>query len=969
MTKIRVYELARELNMDSKALLARLKDLGMPLPGHQSTLTAAQIDKIRNVKNEDKPQVVVRRRRKAAEEGLEPAVEASDSASVSEVVKEPEVLEPVAAVAAESEVKELVEQPVKEPVIAATEAPAEVLSAAPVEPEEETKKVEEPRAAAPSAAAESAQRSVLETNLPKGVSKNVSKTPSSFDALREASAPPGTVFKADNRLPRSGFVRPSDPNIERKSFSGATIVRKATPEERESFKALQDNRNRPVRRDDTGSVKVGPYSGAKPAPVKPVGVKPAGAVEIEEDVSSSTRWVKDKRDLRQKVGTEEDDRPIKHAPVSTNGKKRISTRDLLNSIQLGEEDVDGLEAAKAAGKRRTVYTPSELSRRSNKAGKKRKDLKKTQITTPRAAYRVVRMERPHIAVAELARQLSVKGAEVVAKLMSQGMMVTLNQDVDFDVAALIASEYGYECKNVSVTEDDLLSSVRSEQGQVQERPPIITVMGHVDHGKTSILDAIRKTDVAAGESGGITQHIGAYMVEKDGRRVTFLDTPGHEAFSAMRARGAKVTDIVVLVVAADDGVKPQTIEAISHAHSAKVPIIVAVNKIDKPGINIERIYKELSEHGVQAEDWGGDVQFVKVSALKGQGIDDLLDAIFVQAEVLELKAPQEGLAEGVVVEAHLDKGRGPVATVIVTKGTLRIGDFMVAGTVTGRIRAMSDHNGKKLELALPATPVQIIGLEAVPMSGEPVHVTSDERLSKEVAQLRRDNVERSTKTAAAVSLEDLIGKVQQAEIPELPVILKADTQGSVEAIAASLGKLNSDLVRNLIVHRSVGGINESDINLAQASGAVILAFNVRASSAVTEMAERRGVVINYFSVIYELIDSVKSLMAGKLPPVRTEVVLGHAEVRNAINVPKIGVIAGSAVLDGKITRSALLRLIRNEVVIYSGKIASLRRFKDDVKEVAHGYECGISVENYSDIRVGDVIEAYTIEESAAVLNI
>jgi translation initiation factor IF-2 len=493
-------------------------------------------------------------------------------------------------------------------------------------------------------------------------------------------------------------------------------------------------------------------------------------------------------------------------------------------------------------------------------------------------------------------------------------------------------------------------------------------MGHVDHGKTSLLDAIRSAKVASGEAGGITQHIGAYTVDYNNQKIAFLDTPGHEAFSSMRARGASLTDIVILVVAADDGVMPQTVEAINHAKAAGVPIIVAVNKIDKQSTNLDRLFAQLAEHGIQSEEWGGENQFVKTSALQKIGIEDLLEAIVLQAEVLDLKAPTEGLAGGAVVEAHLDKGRGPVATIMVQTGTLEVGQYVVAGMEYGRVRAMIDHRGKKLTVAGPSTPIEVVGLSGVPSAGDRVNAVEDEKTCREIVSLRQEQErKKNSGKSSAASLADLLAKVQNSERPEVPIIVKADVQGSLEAVCEAISKLSTPKVSNRVVHRAVGGISESDLSLAVATGAVIVAFNVRAARGLDDEADREGVVLRYFSIIYELVDSVKAIMAGKLPPIVTEQVLGHAEVRQTISVPKIGTIAGSAVLDGKITRQSQLRLVRNSVVIYNGKISSLRRFKDDVREVAQGYECGIGIEGYQDIRIGDVIEAYVFEESAPTL--
>ena len=644
-------------------------------------------------------------------------------------------------------------------------------------------------------------------------------------------------------------------------------------------------------------------------------------------------------------------------------RDQVSTRLLLEQLDYQDEDVS---TPVKTGRKKTVYTPTASSRKRDL--KRRKDLKKTQITTPRASYRVVKMGQ-EITIGELARQLCAKAGDLIKKLMSQGVMATINQTVDFDTASLIAADYKYEVQSNLVSIDDILqdSQEARESAQRQERPPIVTIMGHVDHGKTSILDAIRKADVATSEAGGITQHIGAYTVEKDGKVIAFLDTPGHEAFSAMRARGARVTDIVILVVAADDGVMPQTVEAISHARNAKVPLIVAINKMDKPNINVEKVFNELMEHGVQSEEWGGDTQFVKVSAENGTGIDELLEAINLQAEILELSAPIDAPAEGVVVEAHLDKGRGAVATVMVCEGTLKIGAHVVVGTTIGKLRAMQNHLGEKLESAGPSTPVEIIGLSGVPMAGDKVSVVVDERKAKEVAMWRSQQLLKRTERTGDSSMDELLGKMAQQDKPEVAVVVKADTQGSVEAIVEAISKLDFDKVSNRIVHKAVGGVNESDISLAAAANAMIVGFNVRASRGLDEIASNAGVPISYFSVIYDVVDAITNVMAGKLPPTLKEVVVGHAEVRQTIRVPKIGLVAGSSVMDGKITRNSSVRLIRDQVVIFNGRIASLRRFKDDVKEVAQGYECGIGIDGYSDIKIGDVIETYVLEEHSPVL--
>jgi translation initiation factor IF-2 len=757
--------------------------------------------------------------------------------------------------------------------------------------------------------------------------------------------------------------------------SGATIVRRATQEEREKLESK--GRSAAGRKEDNRGTRVtgmGLLSNRVSTAGEGAGGAPASGTESEDAFNRRGGAVAPTGVKDRKTAEEEELAKKKAAAKARRANSGLTTRALLEQaedIAAGPEPLEEEVAAVPAAQvpvpvSRTVYTP--IASRNKRDLKRRKDLKKTQITTPRAAYRVVEMGES-ITVGELARQLTVKASEIIKKLMSQGVMATINQAIDHDTATLIAHEYRFEVKSTIQTVEDILGTkVPVDESMLVGRPPIVTVMGHVDHGKTSILDAIRSANVARGEAGGITQHIGAYTVEHNDHKITFLDTPGHEAFSAMRARGAGVTDIVVLVVAADDGVMPQTIEAISHAKAAGVPIIVAVNKIDKPNLNFDRIYTELNGQGVQAEEWGGEVQFVKCSALQKLGITELLDAILLQAEVLDLKCMAEGCAEGSVIEAHLDKGRGPVATVVVQAGTLKVGDHVVAGVHVGRVRAMSDHKGTLQPSAGPSIPVEIIGLSGVPMAGDKFNAVADEKTAREAADHRLEVLRKAqSQKSSAQRLEDLIAKVKSEEVPEVVFIVKADTQGSAEAIQESILKLSTPKVKNRIVHCAVGGISESDITLASASGAILIGFNVRAARGLDDLASKEGVVIQYFSIIYEIVDSVKSIMVGKLPPVVSEVVLGHAEVRKPISVPKIGTIGGSAVLDGKIIRSAMCRLIRNQIVIFTGKLGSLRRFKDDVKEVAQGYECGIGIDGYNDLREGDVIEAYVLEETAATL--
>jgi len=565
-----------------------------------------------------------------------------------------------------------------------------------------------------------------------------------------------------------------------------------------------------------------------------------------------------------------------------------------------------------------------------------------------------------ISVADLAQKMAVKATEVIKTLMKLGSMVTINQVLDQETAAVVVEEMGHSYKLLS--ENALEDELAAEMGAVREeqaRAPVVTIMGHVDHGKTSLLDYIRRTKVAAGEAGGITQHIGAYHVETPKGTITFLDTPGHAAFTAMRARGAKATDIVVLVVAADDGVMPQTVEAIQHAKAAGVPIVVAVNKMDKPGVDPERVKSELSQQGVISEEWGGDTLFAYVSAKTGLGVDNLLDQILVQAEVLELTAAIDGPAKGVVIESRLDKGRGPVATVLVQSGTLHKGDIILTGLEYGRVRAMLDESGKQIDEAGPSIPVEVLGLSGAPNAGDEVVAVSDERKAREIALFRQGKF-RDVKLARQqkAKLENVFKNMEEGEVATLNVVLKTDVQGSAEALSDALTKLSTDEVRVNMVSSGVGAINESDVNLAVASEAVLIGFNVRADSAARKLIEEEGVDLHYYSVIYDVIDEIKKALAGMLSPEVREQIIGLVEVRQVFRHPKFGSIAGCMVIDGVVKRSAPIRVLRDNVVIFEGEIDSLRRFKEDASEVRQGFECGIGVRNYNDVREGDHIEVF-----------
>lgn len=642
--------------------------------------------------------------------------------------------------------------------------------------------------------------------------------------------------------------------------------------------------------------------------------------------------------------SEADKKKKRSALAASAGKEKFSIdRYLVSSADAGDFN-------KGVRRRKRKFTAAGVSKKIAQGFVKPTDSKQLSVDIPEA-----------IAVGELARRMSVKAAAVIKVLMGMGTMATINQSLDQDTAVLVVEEMGYPYKLRS--HDEIEQTTLAEQsaavGEALPRPPVVTIMGHVDHGKTSLLDYIRRTHVTSAEAGGITQHIGAYHVQAENGVVTFLDTPGHAAFTAMRARGAKCTDIVVLVVAADDGVMPQTIEAIQHAQAAKVPIIVAINKIDKPEADLERIRSELSQHGVVSEEWGGEFIFQSVSAKTGKGVEDLLSSILLQAEVLELAAPNQGPAQGVVIESRLDKNRGPVATVLVTSGELNKGDIILAGAEFGRVRSMMDDAGQSTRSATPSIPVEILGLSGVPAAGQTVQVVETERKARELAMFRatKSRQEHFAKQHA-VKLDNLFSDMSKGQVKALNVILKADVQGSLEAIIDGLNKLSTDEVKVSIVASGVGGISESDVHLATVSQAIIVGFNVRADSGAKQLAAQEDIELRYYSIIYSLLDEVKGALSGMLEPEVVENIVGLASVRDVFRSSRLGAIAGCLVVEGRIKRNLPIRVLRDNVVIYEGQLESLRRFKDDVNEVQHGTECGIGVKDYNDIKNGDQIEVY-----------
>ena len=667
------------------------------------------------------------------------------------------------------------------------------------------------------------------------------------------------------------------------------------------------------------------------------------------------------------------------APRSTKVKQihRIDTRGGGDvNLDKYDERIDSLVSEKAERMQSTGQKKQKLTKKSDQRARqqygskrkleeqeKMKRLQRQQQTVKKVQLKVSIPDE--INVGEFAQRMKRTAADVIKELMKLGVMASISQTIDFDTAALVAEEMGAKVEHeVHVTiEEKLFDESEDKAEDLEPRDPVVVVMGHVDHGKTSLLDAIRKTKVTEGEAGGITQHIGAYRVQINGKPITFLDTPGHAAFTSMRARGAQVTDIAILVVAADDGIMPQTIEAINHAKAANVPIIVAVNKIDKEGANPDRILQQLTEYELVPEEWGGDTIVCNISAKFGQGIENLLEMVLLTAEVADLKANPNRQAKGTVIEAKLDKGRGPVATVLVQNGTLNAGDIIIAGTAVGRVRAMTDDDGKKIKSAGPSVPVEIIGLAEVPGAGDIFYAVDDERMARQLVEQRKEHEkEERNKAMHKVTLDNLFASIQEGQMKELNIIVKADVQGSVEALRASLEKLSNDEVRVKVIHGAVGAISESDVMLASASGAIIVGFNVRPDRAASDSADQQGVDMRMYRIIYDCIEEMEQAMKGMLSPKFREAILGHAEVRTTFRVSGVGTIAGCYVQDGKIQRNAQVRIVRDGIVIHEGVLSSLKRFKDDVKEVASNYECGCGFENFNDIKEGDVFEAFVMEE-------
>jgi translation initiation factor IF-2 len=734
------------------------------------------------------------------------------------------------------------------------------------------------------------------------------------------------------------------------------------PDKKEAVVIEEEVPEKPVKEEVVAEAKPKKKAKKKESPAKIIKlpVKPKEKPGKKEPVAKVKEGKKAKA-VVTKIKPEAAPKPPAEKEISRK-KKRKKGEEFEKDKKFFKKKISFRKKAVVEGD--DLYMRGRRGKKGKKHGKGKVAIKglETQITTPKAIKRRIKIDDT-IVLSDLARRMGIKAGEMIKALMGMGVMATVNQTIDFDTAVLVASEFDYEVERASFEEETLLKTTEDRPDQLVERPPVVTIMGHVDHGKTSLLDVIRKTKITELEAGGITQHIGAYHVSTDRGQIAFLDTPGHEAFTAMRARGATITDLVILVVAADDGVKPQTLEAINHCKAADVPIIVAVNKIDKPGADPEKVKRELAEVGITSEDWGGDHIFVNVSAKQNEGIDELLEMVLLQAEVLELKANPDKLAIGYVVEAKIDSGRGAVATVLVQEGTLKTGDPVVCGVHHGKIRAMINDRRSPVESAGPSIPVEVLGLSGVPMAGDELIVLTDEKDAKQVSlhRIQKQRAKELAKTSR-LSLEKLYERMRDGEVKDLNLIIKADVHGSIEALTDSLLKLSNEEVQIKIVHSATGTITESDVSLAAVSNAIIIGFNVRPSVKVQAYAKEESVDMRFYSIIYNVTKDISNAIVGMMESTFEERVLGRAEIREIFMVPKVGAIAGSYVTDGRIERGQLIRVIRDGVVLYEGKNSSLRRFKDDVREVQNGYECGIGIENYNDIKVGDILECYYLEE-------
>lgn len=914
MNQTKVYEFAKEVGIETLTLMDKIREWKLPIKSHMATIEPELMTEIRaRLQAESGPKekakkAAVKKTAAAKEKAAKPAAEKPAAVAAK---KRPVKKEPVKAAAKPAAV-----EPVKKSVgVIRRKAGA-------------AERAEEEAAAAALAAAEAQASQLSEASLdgdnsePRGEAQSDVETQGGIPAVPAEGLGAGP---ADAVAPR-GVVQPP----RRGNIIGRMDLKRVAP-------------RAPTPRPQG----IGPSSGPGPNPnsmaPQPIGSGPGAAAG--RPMRTAQRNIRTGFFAAPAMGTPE-------AEVDDRKKKGLAARE-------GEKQNF---SATEFRKREVIFQPKKKKSISGRG-----EVKKTQITTPKASKRVVKVHNT-IKVSELAMEMGLKASEVTKKLIANGVMANLSTDLDFDTVALIVTEFGWEAVNLHKSDEQLVKDVAfgNLEAELVTRPPVVTVMGHVDHGKTTLLDAIRNANVASGEAGGITQHIGAYSVTlPEGKVVTFLDTPGHEAFTAMRARGANATDIVIIVVAADDGVMPQTAEAINHAKAAGVPIIVAVNKIDRPNANVDRIKQQLTEYEIVPEEWGGSQIFVEVSALQKKGIDTLLEQVLLLAEVLDMKANPERSGTGIVIEGRMEKGRGPVATLLLKDGTLRVGQAIVAGVVPGRIRSMRNDRGENVETVLPGFPVEVMGLEEVPLAGDRLDVCESDEAARALAAERRSKASAiASASTGKMSLEQIFAKVKSGDVRELNIILKADVAGSLEAIKAMVEKLGNAEVKTKLVHTGVGGITESDVLLASTSNGLVLGFNVRPDGGAQRLSKEKNIEIKTYTIIYEMQDDLKKALSGLLAPEFVEKSLGRAEVRNIFVVPKIGTIGGCAVVDGKIQRNALVRLIRDGKIVYEGKISSLKRFKDDAKEVAQGFECGIGIENYNDLKVGDVIEGYVREQVA-----
>ncbi|MCF8045113.1 MAG: translation initiation factor IF-2 [Desulfarculaceae bacterium] len=942
MAKVRVYELARELNMTNKALLGKLDELDIKVKSHMSSLDDPTVGRIkqklfgREEKVDDvKVQASVIRRRKAKKPET-PADEPDRETETDSVQEKKEEEQTVPPAAEEKEAEKAEDHPPD------SEEEAETAEAVPPpEPEESPEPGEAEKAHEPS-----------ETE------KAEEPSPAQADSKdqEEAPAAPGTEPDESEAKQQADEKDSPEPAADKTADKAEPEKPAAEDAEKAAGKKKKKKKSEPAKIIKLGDAAAAGKETAKPAE--------PGSGKVEAKTSEKA----EKADEKSQKTASRPQPPEVPAEEKAKGRKKDHRS---KKEAEGGQEVSGKKRKKK--KKKSVVEGNDLysdkfNRKKSKKGEakpKKGSLQKTQITTPKAIKRRVKIDET-IELSDLAKRMGIKANEMISKLMGMGVMATVNQTIDFDTASLVAGEFGYEVEKASFEEDILLEKHQNEEedkGEMIHRAPVVTIMGHVDHGKTSLLDVIRKSKITTGEAGGITQHIGAYKVETNSGEITFLDTPGHAAFTSMRSRGAQITDIVVLVVAADDGVMPQTIEAINHSKQAGVPVVVAVNKMDKPGADPSRITRELAEHDLLAEAWGGDVIFVEVSAKAETGINDLLEMILLQSEVLELKANPDKSAFGYVVESRLDTGRGPVATILVQEGTLREGDSIVCGLHSGKIRAMINDLGERAESAGPSTPVEIIGLNGVPDAGDEVVTVASDKDAKQISEhrMQKQRAKELAKQSRA-SLEKLFQNMGTEDVREMRLIVKADVQGSIEALNDSLRDLAKEEVDIKIIHSAPGAVNESDISLAVVSDAIIIGFNVRPTPHIRKTAKEEGVDMRFYDIIYDVINDIKAVMEGLMPSTFEENIIGRAEVRNTFVVPGVGTIAGSYILAGRVQRGKKIRLLRDGVVKCDSELSSLKRYKDDVKEVVQGYECGIGIQKFNDIKLNDIIECYEVIE-------